>query len=222
MRRITIIGLMGLVLGIAVAIAALRNADDYWAGGFMMATALLIGVVTLGAFYHSGRQRAGRLGFAVFGGGYFALAFLGLSEQNLARLPTTWLLSYVHQHVAPPQTVTFTITGNTWGPSGQGTIQAGNVAPGTLAFTSSTATSSQFAVVNGASGNPPSRWWSLLPGAANYEAFSMIGNCQFALLAGLLGAAIARRYERRQERALRADTLAGEGLTTGGPASSGG
>ena len=59
MRRVTILGLMGLVLGVAVAIAALRNADDYWAGGLMLATALLIGMVTLGAVYHSGRRRAG-------------------------------------------------------------------------------------------------------------------------------------------------------------------
>src|SRR5215813_13329259 len=103
MRRFTILGLMGSVLGMAVAIAALRNADDNWAGGLLLGTAVLIGVVTLGAFYHSGRRRAGRLGFAVFGGGYFALAFLGLSDHNLGRLPTSWLLFYVHQRVTPPQ-----------------------------------------------------------------------------------------------------------------------
>jgi hypothetical protein len=58
MRRFTILGLMGLVLGVAVAVAALRNADDYWAGGMMLATGLLIGVATLGAAYHSDRRRA--------------------------------------------------------------------------------------------------------------------------------------------------------------------
>lgn len=30
LRRFTILGLMGLVLAIAIAIAALRNADDYF------------------------------------------------------------------------------------------------------------------------------------------------------------------------------------------------
>src|SRR5215831_277854 len=128
MRRFTILGLMGLVLGMAVAIAALRNADDSWAGGLMLTTALLIGVATLGAFYHSGRRRAGRLGLAVFGGGYFALVFLGLSDQNLAKLPTSWLLLYVHQRVAPPQTFTLTVTGGTApGQMGQGTILMSNV-----------------------------------------------------------------------------------------------
>ena len=101
MRRFTILGLMGVVLGMAVAIAALRNADDYWAGGLLLTTVMLIGVATLGACYHSGRRRAGRLGFAVFAGGYFALAFLGLSPNHLAKLPTSWLLSYVHQRVEP-------------------------------------------------------------------------------------------------------------------------
>jgi len=158
MRRFTILGLMGLVLGLAVAVAALRNADDYWAGGLLLATALLTGVAALGAVYHSGRRRAGRLGFAVFGGGYFALAFLGLSQPNLTRLPTTWLLRYVHEKVAP------TSMGNgVW------------VLPG------------------------PNGWTSMLPGAANYDAFSVVGHCLFALLAGLLGIFIATRYLARQD-----------------------
>jgi hypothetical protein len=36
MRRFTILGSVVLILGAAVAIAALRNADDYWAGGMMV------------------------------------------------------------------------------------------------------------------------------------------------------------------------------------------
>src|SRR6185312_9756676 len=36
---------------------------------------------------------------------------LGLSDRNLARLPTTWLLFYVHQRVSPPVTFTVTFTG---------------------------------------------------------------------------------------------------------------
>jgi hypothetical protein len=129
MRRVTILGLMGLVLGLALAIAALRNADDSWAGGLLLATPLLIGLATLGAVYHSGRRRAGRLGFAVFAGGSFALAFLGLSDRDLAKLLTTWLLTYVHQHVAPPLTFTVTLTGVGTGQAGQGTVLLSQVTP---------------------------------------------------------------------------------------------
>ena len=225
MRRFTILGLMGLVLGVAVAIAALRNADDYWAGGLMLATALLIGVVTLGAVYHSGRRRAGRLGFAVFGGGYFALAFLGLSDQNLAKLPTTWLLAYVHQRVAPPQSFIFTVHGRHGpGQTGQGTILTSNVTPGPLANTVTATTTSQFALASGVSGDTSTRWKSLLPGAANYEAFSVVGHCLFALLAGLLGMIIARRYQARRSEPWRPTRMQwresrGSSLARIGPAS---
>ena len=212
MRRFSIRGLMGLVLGMAVAFAALRNADDYWAGGLLLATTLLIGVATLGAVYHSGRRRAGRLGFAVFSGGYFALAFLGLSDQNLAKLPTTWLLIYVHQRVAPPQTFTLTVTGTTPVQMGQGTILMSNVTAGPLANTVTTTTTSQFAVASGVSDDTSTRWRSLLPGAANYPAFSVVGHCLFALLAGLVGMLIARRFEARQEQPLEINSAAAPGF----------
>jgi hypothetical protein len=181
MRRFTILGLMGLVLGMAVAIAALRNADDYWAGGLLMATAMLISAAALGAFYHSGGRRAERLGFAVFAGGYFALAFLGLSEPNLNRLPTTWLLRYVHEKVAPPRTYLTTSV----------VVQAGGGAGWTVSKP----------VLNVRLGATPSYnpWKLMLPGAANHDAFNVVGHCLFALLAGLLGIVMARRHEARQD-----------------------
>ncbi len=208
MRRFTILGLMALILGLAVAIAALRNADDYWAGGLMLATALLIGVATLGAAYHSGRRRAGRLGFAVFAGGYFALAFLGLSDQNLAKLPTTWLLAYVHQRVAAPLTLTgtLTFTGVGTGQTGLGTVLTSNVSPGPLPNTVTTTTTSQFTMAGVTSSSTSARWKAMLPGAANYDAFSVVGHCLFAQLAGLLGMVIARSYQAREERAARLES----------------
>jgi hypothetical protein len=198
MRCFTILGLMGLVLGLAVAIAALRNADDSWAGGLLLATALLIGLAALGAVYHPGQRRADRLGFAVFAGGYFALALLGLSDQNLARLPTTWLLTYVHQRVAPPLAFTVTLVGTGTGQTGQGTVLLSNATPSPLDNTVTTTTTSQFAVASGASGGTTARWKAMLSGAANYEAFRVVGHCLFALLAGLLGMIITRRYQARQ------------------------
>jgi hypothetical protein len=192
MRRFTILSLMGLVLGAAVAAAALRNADDYWAGGLMLFTALLVGVAAVGVFYHSGRRRANRLGFVVFGGGYFALAFLGLSDRNLANLPTTWLLDYVHQQVAPPQTVVgYAVP----------TIHLTNGSSFRAANTFATTTPTQYNLwVNQGPGSGPARWTSLLPGAANYEAFSAVGHCLFALVAGLLGMVIARRYQAKLDQ----------------------
>jgi hypothetical protein len=206
MRRFTILGLMGLLLGVAVAVAALRNADDYWAGGLMLATVLLIGVVTLGAAYSSGRRRAGRLGFVVFAGVYFALAFLALSDHNLAKLPTTWLLVFVHQRVSPPKLVYYVAMKYTPVQTGTTTVLTRKITPSVPAYGVTTTTSSPTSVINYVR-TPPS-WNALLPGAANYEAFSVVGHCLFALLAGLLGMVVARRCESRQRRALELESTA--------------
>jgi hypothetical protein len=193
MKRFTILSLMGLILALAVAIAALRNADDYWAGWLILATPLLLGIALIGALCGRERSRAGRLGFAILGGGYFALAFLGPSEKN-NRLPTNYLLSYVHEQVAPPPTAaTFT------------TVFVTNPAPATSPNTIAVANSNPVpwnlaATFTGNATSTAGLWVSVVPGAANFEAFSTVGHCLFALLAGLLGAAIARWFQRRSDR----------------------
>jgi uncharacterized membrane protein len=81
------------------------------------------------------------------------------------------------------------------------------IAPGQSANTITGITTSQFTVANTLTSNRPTRWQTLLPGAANYEAFSAVGHCLFAVLAGLLGMVIARRYQKRQERTLETDAV---------------
>jgi hypothetical protein len=193
MKRLTILSMMGFILALGVAIAALRNADDNWAGAMILATPLLLGVALIGAICGEERSRARRLGFAIFGGGYFALAFLGLSDQNLARLPTARLLQDIHQRVAPPVTGTFTTTYVFTGApraTGAGTFTVSNPSSTSINVSTNPAPSGSTTVA-------PSRWKSLLPGAANLEAFSIVGHCLFALLAGLLGAAIAQWFRGR-------------------------
>ena len=58
MRRFTILSLMGLVLVLALAIAALRNANDSWAGGLLLATPLLLCSALIGASCGQRRSRA--------------------------------------------------------------------------------------------------------------------------------------------------------------------
>src|SRR5258708_641851 len=99
MKRFTILSLMGIVVVLAVGIAALRQADDDWAGGMLRATPLFLCTALVGGLCGKEASRSRRLGFASFGWAYFALAFLGLSDDNLARLPTSRLLQYVHQQV---------------------------------------------------------------------------------------------------------------------------
>ena len=198
MRRFTILSLMGLVLVLALAIAALRNANDYWAGGLLLTTPLLLCGALVGASCGEGRSRARRLGFAVFGWAYFALAFLGLSEGNLAKLPTSWLLISIHQRVAPLQTFTYTVTGTMSGQMGQGTVFVSSGSPGPMANTLTATPNARWVAANPPGPAVAQGWKAILPGAANYDAFSTVGHCLFALLAGLLGAVIARRFERRR------------------------
>jgi hypothetical protein len=68
MRPFKIRGLMSVILGLAFAFAALRNADDYWSGGLLIVTLILMGTAILAVVYERGRSQAGWLGFRVFGG----------------------------------------------------------------------------------------------------------------------------------------------------------
>ena len=70
MRHFNIRGLMSVILGLAVAFAALRNADYYWSGGLLIVTLVLMGTAILAVVYERGRSQAGGLGFRVFGGAY--------------------------------------------------------------------------------------------------------------------------------------------------------
>jgi hypothetical protein len=203
MRRFTILGAMGFVL----VLAALRGANDYWAGGFLTFTPLLFGLATIGALCGRPERRPRRIGFVVLGGGYFALAFLGLSDANLGKLSTSRLLSHVHQRVVGQDTLALYLAYAGLGTSDQrgqlvydvsGTLTTTarvGVAPGSstwvydLDFSPEVATpSSSFS------------WRAAMPGAVNYGAFSTVGHCLFALLAGTIGAFVARRAAASRAR----------------------
>ncbi len=75
MRRFSIRTLMALLLVSAVALAALRNASDLWAGMMHLTALGDVGVAILGSINLRGGERAWWQGFAIFSGGYLALTF---------------------------------------------------------------------------------------------------------------------------------------------------
>src|SRR4051794_13913299 len=107
--RISLAGLMALVLFAGVGIAGLRNASETWAGVTVLFTLGLLAASLLGIIYRTAGRRAWWVGFALFGSGYFALAFLPGVRPNL---PTTALLAYAHSKLitAPGQSPAFRVT----------------------------------------------------------------------------------------------------------------
>ena len=97
MYRISIRTLMAFVVVSAVGLAALRAASDLWAGLLLLVALAAVGVAILGAAFMGGAERAWWAGFALFGGGYLALA-VGpcLSDTYQSSLGTTHLLNHIH------------------------------------------------------------------------------------------------------------------------------
>jgi hypothetical protein len=111
MRRFSILGLMGFVLAVAVAFAALRGANQYWAGGLLLALLGLLGYAALASIHGQGRARAAWLGFLVIGGGYL-LAVRTLPTLEAGCLPTSQLMEYVERQVIGANVITVNYTSN--------------------------------------------------------------------------------------------------------------
>ena len=88
--RFTIGGIMAVVSVLAVGFAALKNADETWAGAMFLLTCSMLGLAVVGAICRQGAERAWWLGFALFGWGYMALAFW--PSESLPELPTVTVI----------------------------------------------------------------------------------------------------------------------------------
>jgi hypothetical protein len=90
--RLSIAGLLTVVLVSAVSLAALSSATDLWVSIVTTAAFGVLGYALIGAAVRRGRWRAFWIGFAIFGFGYLALAS---GVESRRRLVTTRLLDAV-------------------------------------------------------------------------------------------------------------------------------
>ena len=214
MRRISILGLMGVVVAAGLGLAALRDANELWAGLVLLADLAAVGTALLGVVYRRGRERAWWLGFALFGGGYLALTTAPvLADYALPNLGTTRLLDDVHTRVTrlpvpePPnlQALRQLRLGILNSLQGARQIARGQNDPSVavirqqIALLDARIAEGEDLVVASATATPVNRWRTWLPGARNYEPFQRVGHGLFTILAGLLGGATAVRFQARRE-----------------------
>ena len=81
--RLSISGLMILVVACGVALAALRNAGEAWAGLLLLIDLGAVGMAVLGVVYLRGRERAWWLGFGLFGGAYLTLTLAPVLSERI-------------------------------------------------------------------------------------------------------------------------------------------
>jgi hypothetical protein len=215
MRRFSIRETMSVILVCAVGLAALRNANEFWAGVVVLATMAVLGTALLGVIHRRGTGRAWWLGFGIFAGGYLVLA-LGpwFSDHIQPTLATTLLLDYVHLKVTSEPVPRFSalrmlrdrrqtlaealasskkMVRNVNDP-GVKRIQRELDSLDIQITQIQGFPASLFAIApteGAAPAAPLSGWQIALPGAANHDQFLRIGHCLSALLAGLGGAFIS-------------------------------
>jgi hypothetical protein len=204
MRRVSIAGLMAVVLVCGLAAAALREASEIWAGILLLVT---LGLLAFGLLAVRQRREASRAfweGFALFGWGYLVLTFgPWFGEQVGPRLPTTQLLGYLHGKLSPPAQeplATLVLTDgkvNVGGPGQLVTTSASNGDRIVRLWVNGTGTLTSTGLAQ--LGLGVNRLFVAGPG--NLEHFARVGQCLFALLAAWLGGLLSRRLYRTRPAA---------------------
>jgi hypothetical protein len=197
--RFTIAGLMGLVVVVAVGVAALRFASETWAGLLLMSTFAVLGASVLVFHERTGANRAWWRGFALFGWGYLALAMGPWASEAIApHLPTTLGLDalYARMHLegeAQPQRLALTrwLTSTATSPPAMGSSS--------IVLAASSPSPTPGPTAGGTTPPPPVRLW-FVAASATPESFRRVGHCLWALLVACVGGLVGRAFHSGGER----------------------
>lgn len=101
--RISIAGLMAVVLIVSIGVAALRSATEEWAGLVTLVTLGALASAVLGVIYRRGGRRAYWLGFTLFGRGYmlWASGFWWSEADPRPKMFTTMFLERTYRVLQP-------------------------------------------------------------------------------------------------------------------------
>ncbi len=201
---------------IAVGLAALRNANDLWAGVMLMLTLIALCTYLLAMLQRKGSDRFWSAGFVVFAAVYFVAVF-GPFPELKSTLGTTQLIDYVRSEIVYPlgqDAVALAELEARYQQSlryAEYFRKAGNLQRLTEANKECDIyrwilIEKNSKLVSGTL--PPAfearrRIRQFIPGAMHENSFRTIAHCLFALLAGLIGAFISLRMYQDLDRSSR-------------------
>src|SRR5262249_30074509 len=193
MWRVSIAGLMGLVLVVAVGLAGLKEGTFWWAWASVARTVLAVLIAGLNAMFRDRRARPFWAGFALFGGAYVLLNLGTLTSPTAANLPlpTAWLLEKLHPRIHTiAETEDLTVQG--W--------QAGSTSQNVVIWQQGSTFYQQpslkvFRAQANLQPKPGSAPWK-----GSMEYYNQVGHALAALVFAAIGALGARfAYARREE-----------------------
>jgi hypothetical protein len=197
--RFTIAGLMGLVVVVAVGVAALRFASELWASILLMLTLGVLGAAVLAFHDRTRARRAWWRGFALFGWGYLVLAMGPWAAEAIApHLPTTQGLDALYARMHPegeaqPQMMRRSMRRRQ-------VIQQQMALVYSTPMTSTATASVPTGPAPLTNPPPPVRLW-FVAASATPEFFRRVGHCLWALLVACVGGVVGRTLHASGERA---------------------
>jgi hypothetical protein len=195
MKRVSIRTLMVVIVGAAIGLAGLRNANEIWAGAMLLVALAASGVAVLGAINLRGTERAWWQGFALFPGGYLVLAlvpwitpelgttllFNSLRKVMFASADPSLSVSKTESLLFEKQRLEYSLS------QIKQVVRNFNTDPAALRIASALQT------IDGQ-----------LAASKNYgprsEHFERVGHSLFALLAGLMGGTVAVWFYGKRQR----------------------
>jgi hypothetical protein len=200
-QRVTIAGLLGLILLLGIGFAALRSPSWLWANALLSCAVALVVFAVIAAIELRGPARAFWRAFAICGGCYLLLS-AGMGHVGV-KLVTTTLLDVVYPQLSPPPA---TPTGPSWGAGNSGSVTISTSFAPPATFSTPPGGGPGGTVSLGSLGPGPSRWqaWTA-PDRVNTadpmqsvaatifspEAFRQIGHSVFGVLFAALGGRLA-------------------------------
>ena len=206
MRRFSVRSLMIFIVGAAVGLAALRNANVYWAAGMSVAVLAALATSVVGMLALRGKEQCAWAGFTVFSSMYLGCtAWSEFSDGFRDSFGPTVALNYIQSQAEELGTVRRDLL--RMAEASVKLERAQQEIEKDLGIADPVHARSKLdnAVLDYkrrelALRESAARWHSWLPGAANANEFLCVGHSLFTLISGLIGCVVGGVFCARRKR----------------------